>query len=136
MICDMTFKNLQLNCMTIVLEDLIMEATQDMNIDTFYLKQEFSKVSICVSDCRDFCVYYDLAARGVNLGGEPGHPHKTSAQKVQVELCIILHLPDPLLSNGKNCEIDLRSISSIHKKLLNSSSEEVECRQGRKDLLC
>ena len=57
MICDMTFRNfmvLQLNPMSIILEDLIMDVTQDMNFTTFLVNSEFSKLLIWVSYCRDF----------------------------------------------------------------------------------
>ena len=128
MICDMTFRNftvLQLNCMTIILEDLIMDVIQDINFDTFLVHVEFYKLLIWVSYCR-----FLWTERFRWLYQE---------KKEQVELCIILHgtqrmhLPDPLVSNGKNCEIDLQSISSSHSFKFKQWRSWM---QAREDLLC
>lgn len=62
MICDTTFIKLtvlQLNCATIIRQDLIMEANQDMNFETFLMKKEFSEILIWVSNCREFFAHND-----------------------------------------------------------------------------
>ena len=62
MICDTIFTKLtvsQLNCVTIIMEDLIMEANQDTNFVIFLTKVEFSEILIWVSKCREFFVHND-----------------------------------------------------------------------------